>query len=58
MYRHLGWPASPYSAKTRSYFRYKGIPFTDEAPSVLGFYWLVQRRLGFLIMPVVLGPDD
>jgi glutathione S-transferase len=56
VYRHLGWPSSPYSAKTRSYLRFKGIPFEDVQPTAWGMYWHMQRRLGFVIMPIVLGP--
>lgn len=56
-YRHLGWLVSPYSAKTRSYLRHKGIPFEDVAPSVWTLFGKVRRTVGRPIMPTVITPD-
>ena len=55
-YTHYGWQVSPYSAKTRSYFQFKKIPFTDVVPSAIRFYF-IQKAVGRIIMPTVLQPD-
>lgn len=56
-YTHYGWPVSPYSAKTRAYFRFKGIPFNDVEPSALRLFRVIQRAVGRAIMPTVRQPD-
>ena len=57
MYRHYGWECSPYSSKTRSYFRYKQIPFDDIHPNAIQIKFIMEKRVGFTIMPVVLDPQ-
>lgn len=52
-HRHYSWLASPYSAKTRSYLRYRGIDFDDIAPSVVGLYGPIRRAVGRMVMPTV-----
>jgi len=56
-YTHYGWLVSPYSAKTRSYFRFKDLPFADVEPSALRLFAFIQRAVGRAIMPTVLQPD-
>ena len=56
-YKHFGWLVSPYSAKTRVYFRFKGLPFEDIAPSVLRMYRTISPAVGRVVMPTVLQPD-
>lgn len=56
-FEHYGWPVSPYSGKTRSYLRFKGIPFDDiviSAPALLG---KVKKAVGRPVMPTVRCPD-
>ncbi|EDM75364.1 glutathione S-transferase [Plesiocystis pacifica SIR-1] len=53
VHRHYGWQVSPYSAKTRSYLRYVGVPFEDVAPSVWTLYRKIQGAVGRLVMPTV-----
>jgi glutathione S-transferase len=56
-YQHLGWDCSPYSSKTRAYFRYKEIPHQDRYPTALQMKRVVEKRVGFVIMPVVIEPN-
>ncbi len=55
-YKHYGWECSPYSSKTRSYFRYKNIPFKDIHPNAIQIKWVMERRVGFTSMPTVIAP--
>ncbi|MFP6683817.1 MAG: glutathione S-transferase family protein [Polyangiaceae bacterium] len=55
--KHYGWLVSPYSAKTRSYLRYKGIAFSDEHPTIPALYGRIQKAVGRMIMPTVEQPD-
>jgi glutathione S-transferase len=55
--RHYGWPVSPYSAKTRSYLRFKQVPFQDREPSILRLSTSIRRAVGRMIMPTVRLPD-
>lgn len=55
--KHYGWMVSPYSAKTRSYLRYKGTDFEDRAPSFLELKLKIERKVGVVIMPSVELPD-
>ncbi len=56
-YEHLGWPVSPYTAKTRAYFRFKGIKFRDREPSLPELHFRVKRAVGRFVMPTVKTPD-
>ena len=55
--QHYGWPVSPYSAKTRAYLRYKGIPFADRTPNIFTLNYRVRKAVGKFIMPTVELPD-
>ena len=55
--RHYGWECSPYSNKTRAYLRYKQIPHQDISPSFLTIRRVMQPKVGFVVMPVVVLPD-
>lgn len=54
---HYGWLVSPYSAKTRSYLKYKGLDVRDVEPSVFQMMGMIQRAVGRVIMPTVRLPD-
>lgn len=47
-----GWLVSPYTAKVRSMLAFKGVAFTDSAPSSLKLWLQVHRSVGRAIMPV------
>ncbi|HCP45526.1 MAG TPA: hypothetical protein DIU15_05770 [Deltaproteobacteria bacterium] len=55
-HQHYGWLVSPYSAKTRAYLSWKGIPFDDIAPSALRMYFSIRKAVGKVIMPTVRTP--
>jgi len=55
--QHYGWLVSPYSAKTRTYLRFKQIPFDDEVPSALKLATTIRKVVGKAIMPTVLRAD-
>ncbi|MCG8671660.1 MAG: glutathione S-transferase [Pseudomonadales bacterium] len=49
----LGWDVSPYTAKVRSYFNYKQIPYDYNPPSAYTLARKVQPAVGKMIMPTV-----
>jgi glutathione S-transferase len=55
-YRHLGWRASPYTAKTRAYFAARGVPWEDVQPHLGQLLAITRRRVGRIVMPVVITP--
>jgi len=55
--QHYGWWVSPYSAKTRSYLRFKQFPFEDITPSGFRLKLSIERNVGRAIMPTVRLPD-
>jgi len=57
-YKHYGWQVSYYSGKTRSYLRYKQIPFVDIEPTMRQMQGELKRRVGFTVIPVVVTPED
>jgi glutathione S-transferase len=56
-YKHYGWECSPYSSKTRAYLRYKQIPHQDIYPTLVTFKRVIERKVGFIVMPIVITPD-
>ncbi|MEZ4288842.1 MAG: glutathione S-transferase family protein [Polyangiales bacterium] len=56
-YVHYGWAASPFSAKTRAYFRYKALDFEDRSPTFRFMATAIQKRIGRMVMPVVVVDD-
>jgi len=55
--QHFGWPVSPYSAKTRSYLRWKQIPCTDVEVGALKLFTTIRRAVGRAVMPTVRRPN-
>lgn len=49
----LGWDVSPYTAKVRSYFNYKNIPYDYRPPNAHTLFRKVQPAVGKIIMPTV-----
>ena len=54
---HYAWPVSHFSAKTRPYLRFKGIPHREVRPTVHGLGVTVRRAVGRSVMPTVRLPD-
>lgn len=52
-----GWLVSPYTAKTRAYFHYKGIAFEEKTPTFLRLMTRIKKAVGAAIMPTVELPD-
>lgn len=52
-HRHHSWLVSPYSAKTRSYLRYRRVDFEDVVPSAVGLYGPIRRAVGRMVMPTM-----
>ena len=55
--QHYSWLASPYSGKTRTYLRFKGIPHEDVPPTARQLLGTIKGAVGQAIMPTVLLPD-
>jgi len=55
--QHYGWDVSPFSAKTRTYLRFKGIPHDDVHPTARQLARTIQRAVGRMVMPTVRLPD-
>jgi glutathione S-transferase len=51
--KHYGWLVSPFSAKTRGYLRYSGLPFTDVEPNLVRYMTTIRTAVGRPIMPTV-----
>ncbi|HIA04418.1 MAG TPA: glutathione S-transferase family protein [Myxococcales bacterium] len=56
-YTHYGWECSPYSSKTRAYLRFKQIPHEDIYPTLFHVKRVIEKKVGFVVMPVVICPD-
>jgi glutathione S-transferase len=55
--KHYGWEVSPYSAKTRFYLRYKAMEHEDIHPSFWMMKRVIEKRVGFIVMPIVVQSD-
>ncbi len=53
---HYGWDVSPYSAKTRTYLRYKGIPHDDRHPNAWMLMRTIAKAVGKPVMPTIHEP--
>ncbi len=56
-YTLYGWQASYYTGKVRSYLHFKGIPFVEKSPNILGYYVGLRRRTGVVAIPVLRTPE-
>src|SRR5436190_6197317 len=52
-----GWEVSYYTGKVRSYLRFKGIPYTEIAPTLFDYYVTLRRRTGVVAIPVMRTPE-
>ena len=51
--KHYGWLVSPYSAKTRSYMRFRNEDFEDVVPGAWTLQTRIAKAVGRIIMPTV-----
>ncbi len=56
-YTHYGWHLSYFSGKTRSYLKYKDIPFVDKPIDMYTYTVRARKRTNAAVMPVVVTPD-
>jgi len=56
-YTLYGWQVSYYTGKVRSYLRFKGIPYTEVAPNLFGYYMSLRGKTGVVAIPVVRTPE-
>ena len=54
----IGAEASQFSGKARSYLRWKGIDFSETVATPEVYRDIVEPRIGFAVIPVLLTPDD
>ena len=58
VYRLYGWECSPYTGKVRATLHFKQIPHQDISPSAMAMKRIVEKRVGFIVMPVVITPEN
>ncbi|MGK0362910.1 MAG: glutathione S-transferase, partial [Bradymonadia bacterium] len=56
-WRYWGWPCSPFSVKTLSYMRFKGLDFRAELPHLGHMFAQIRATVGRVVLPVVIMPD-
>ena len=56
-WRHWGWPCSPFSVKTSSYLRFKGLDFRDEVPHLGQMFGRIRATVGRVVLPVLITPE-
>jgi glutathione S-transferase len=57
-YRLYGGEVSYFTGKVRAYLRWKNIPFTEIVSDAKAYKEVILPRVGFPVIPVVVGPDD
>ena len=56
-YLHYAWHLSYFSGKTRSYLRYKDIPFVEKTINMYTFAVEAKKKTGAAVMPIVVTPE-
>jgi glutathione S-transferase len=57
-YRLYGGEVSYFTGKVRAYLRWKNISFTEIISDAKAYKEVILPRVGFPVIPVVVGPDD
>lgn len=57
-HRLYGWDCSPFTLKSRACLRYKQMPCDEVVPNFLQMRGVIQRRVGRMVMPILITPDD
>ncbi|XP_078492908.1 uncharacterized protein LOC100180334 [Ciona intestinalis] len=58
MYRLIGGELSPYTAKVRSYLRFKKIPFEPVTANAEIYANFIKPRIGWSVIPVLVTPQN
>ncbi|HEX5008634.1 MAG TPA: glutathione S-transferase family protein, partial [Hyphomonadaceae bacterium] len=53
----IGAEASQFSGKARAYLRWKGIDFSEQTATPEVYRDLVEPRIGFAVIPILITPD-
>lgn len=56
-YTHYAWHLSYFSGKSRSYLRYKNIPFVEKAIDFYTFSVRARKKTDAAVMPIVVTPE-
>lgn len=56
--RLYGWGCSPFTVKARACFRYKQIDGREVIPNAWQLRFVIQQRVGRMVMPVLITADD
>ncbi len=56
-YLHYGWELSFFSGKSRSYLKYKGVPFNDIKVNMRTLLKTIPSQVGATVMPVIKTPQ-
>jgi len=54
----IGTEASQFTGKARSYLRWKGVSFAEKTATPEVYRDIIEPKLGFAIVPVLLTPDN
>src|SRR5215510_7357381 len=53
----IGAEASQFSGKARSFLRWKGVDFSERTATPEVYRDLVEPRIGFAVIPILITPD-
>lgn len=54
----IGTETSQFSGKARSYLRWKGVDFVEKTATPEVYRDIIEPRIGFAVIPILLTPDD
>ena len=54
----IGTEASYFTGKARAYLRWKGVQFSETSATPQIYSQVIQPRVGFAVIPVLLTPED
>lgn len=53
----IGTEASPFSGKARAYLKWKGVDFVERAATPEVYRDIIEPRIGYAVIPILLTPD-
>jgi len=57
-YTLVGTEPSYFTGKVRSYLRWKGVPFTERSATPEVYSELIEPRVGYPVIPILITPND